>query len=633
MVVAAVHIALVAPHYHIGSFDDDAAYILGARGLLHGTGLTGLVTGGRPLVGYYPPGFAALLAPLVAVVGGHLQLLRALPAACAVALLPLTWWYLGRHRIGDATRFTVLMLMALNPVLATFGSMIMAEAPFLVLFVCWLALADRWQRSPSRLGGVGLATIAAGAGLVWLKQAGIGMVAGLIVWQLVRRTPVRAALNAAGTTVLLAPVIIARAIAGVPLAGARYSTELGTYYQGGAFAHLGTVIPHALNVLLSQALPQTLIPLGSSPLPVSGPLYSAFRAWAWSVPVLCILGALVWLVRYRDAAFMVVAIYTGEVLLYPFINERRVILALPLVVAWYVLGGVWLLDAAVSGSRWLVARLRGPVQAVRPLAVGGAVLTAVALLAVPLAWQAKRDYLFPGGQSSSSPLGSRYADLLARLGTPSQVVETDYVSTVALATGHRTHSTAFQDTTDPFTGLEESCRPQVERSALVSDHAAFLLTGNLNKPYLLDSPCLFKLASAGPWAVELLHTARDHATVFELVGPGTPHPHLASLLPSAAYSRTADTFTWRWAAPVDLRQVSIGSAGAGHTNRVTVEELRPGGGWSAMASVGGAVGPGSRAPFLLAAGSGPATALRVTVVGQGKATTAQVTALGVPAGG
>lgn len=531
MAVAVLHIALVAPRYHVGSFDDDASYILAARGLLHGAGLTGLLTGGRPVVGYYPPGYAAVIAPLVAISGTHYLVLRAFSALCAAAVLPLTWWYLGRRGIGEWARVAVLLLMALSPVFATYGSMVMAEMPFLVVLICWLALADRWEGDRSRLGAAGAGTVVAGAALVWLKEAGVGLVAGMVVWLVLRRCWRRAALVAGGTALLVAPVLVARAAIGVPLAGARYSSELGTYFRGGVWAHLGTAVYHGIDQLVVGALPQTLLPTGIPPLPTAGPVHAILSVWGWSVPVLCAAGAVVWMRRYRDAAVVAVVAYLAEILVYPFVNQRRVVLVLPVVAAWYVIGGGAGLQVAAAAARRLRRRplagwrAGGPARAVVALA-------GVVLIVVPLAWQLPRDYLFAGGQSSSDPLGSPYMALLARLGQPGDVVENDYLSTTALATGHRTASSAFSATTNPLTGNEQSCSPVAELAALRADHAAYLLTADLNKPGTLDSPCLLKLASSSVWAVPLLHTARDDATVFELVGPGTPHPHLGPLTPA-----------------------------------------------------------------------------------------------------
>jgi hypothetical protein len=592
MVIAAIHIALVAHHYHVGSFDDDSAYLLGARGLLHGAGLTGTVTGGRRLIGYYPPGYSALIAPLVAVFGSHYAAVRALSAACAVAVLPLTWWWLGRHCVPPWTRAAVLLLLALDPVLATFGSMVMAETPFLVVLLGWLVLVERWEASRRPLGADAVAVVAAGAALIWLKEAGVGLVAGLALWHLVRRrwTPFLAV--AAGTFLLLSPVIAARLAVGLPVAGARYSSELGTYYHGGVLSHLPTSVPHGLHLLVANALPLTLLPSGVPPLPVVGWVADVWHWWSWSVPVLCVVGAAVWARRHGSWLVVVIAVYLAEVVAYPFVNERRIILILPIVAAWYVVGGRWLLDVVASGVT--VGRASPGLVAKAVVA-----LMLAALVAVPQSWQLGRDYLFAGNQSSSEPLGSRYMQLLARLGPPSTVVESSYASTTALATGHRTGLTAFQDATDPFTGLPRSCSVSTERQALAGDGAGFLLTGNLNKPYLLDSPCLYRLARSSSWAVTLMHSSADNATVFELLGPGTGHPGLASLLPGAALLRSGGPVTsWGWSSP----RVSL---------------LEPGGGWKAVASAGGRVGPGGRAPFLAWQARRPvvASAVRVVVAG------------------
>ncbi|MGH9077123.1 MAG: phospholipid carrier-dependent glycosyltransferase [Acidimicrobiales bacterium] len=696
LALALVHIALVWPRYHVGSFDDDANYILAARGLLHGSGLTGLIGGGRPLVGYYPPGFPALLAPLVWLFGHQTVALRLLSTVAVAALFPLTWWYLGRHRMGDWARVAVLVLLALDPVLATYGSMVMAEAPFLVLLIAWLAVAERWDRAPAGKAGAlsrywpAAATVVAGAGLVWLKQAGLGLVVGLVTWHLWRRRPWRAALTAAGTALLLAPVLVARAGAGIPMAGARYSSELGTFYQGGAVHRLLHTLPSGLAHLLVAAFPQSIIPSGVSPLPASGPVAAVLSAWGWSVPVFCAVGAAQWWRRGKGGlAAVSVAVYLLEVAAYPFVNQRRVILVLPVVAAWYVVGAGWVLRGGL-------ALVRRRVTLSRPAARGGAAVAAALLVVVPQVAQIRRDYLFPGTLSSSAPRGSPYMALLARLGRPSDVVESDYLSTTALYSGHLTQSTAFSRT-NSFMGQEVSCVPSDELAALEADRAAFLLTAAVNSPDHIDSQCLLSVASSSPSAVRLLRTGVDDASVFELVGPGTVHPHLTDVLPGASLVSEGPvvstplprqgpvkatrprsdpgasvvggvvvppppperpslglraptrggraTFTWSWPAPVDITQLSVGQAGATTTSGVEVDELRPGAGWvvvsavrgavgdppDANAGAGGAAGAGLGAGFVLSTTPGrgvAASAVRVIVEGGGTAQVSDVVALG-----
>src|ERR1017187_5299970 len=65
LVIGVIHVLLVARHYHVGSFDDDASYILAAKAILAGHGLTSHLASGEVMVGLYPPGYSALLVPLL----------------------------------------------------------------------------------------------------------------------------------------------------------------------------------------------------------------------------------------------------------------------------------------------------------------------------------------------------------------------------------------------------------------------------------------------------------------------------------------------------------------------------------------------------------------------------------------
>ena len=205
------------------------------------------------------------------------------------------------------------------------------------------------------------------------------------------------------------------------------------------------------------------------------------------------------------------------------------------------------------------------------------------------------------------------------------MVETDYLSSTALYTGHDTRELAFTDTVN-------TCNLSVIRSALAQDNAGFLLLGNVNKPDVLDRPCLLQVASDSSWAVPLLHTSRDNASVFELIGPGTGHPDLENLTTTATRATSATPATpgtqgpatagpsvaeWDWSSPRSLSQISVSQAGeVGATTGVVVQTRQVDGTWHTVAAARSAVGDGRGAtPFLLAtlpAGS-MASAVRVVV--------------------
>ena len=216
----------------------------------------------------------------------------------------------------------------------------------------------------------------------------------------------------------------------------------------------------ALWQMLSTALPATLVPY-LSPLPIGGSDVDIWKVLSWQVTVLVVVGAVVWARRHRDAAIVVVPVYLAETLLWPEVNERRVILVLPVLVAWYVLGAKAAWDAAWSWTQRRVGpawRRRGWGWAPGKATLGvGAAVIAVLVTVAPLTAQLPRDYLVSLGQDTSHLGGSPYVNLLAQLGQPADVVETDYVSSTALFTGHATHGFAFTETLS-------SCDPAVARA-------------------------------------------------------------------------------------------------------------------------------------------------------------------------
>lgn len=613
--VGLVHAAMVAGHYFVGSFDDDASYVLSARALLAGQGLGGHLVSGQAIVGLYPPGYGALLAPLVWIWPHSFLPLRLLSVVCFVALFPLTWAYAGRHGVGPRTRAAALTVFALGPPIATFSTMVMAETPFLVVLILLLMALDRWREAAWSPGRWAAAVIALCGALVWIKQAGIGLVAGLVLWLLLTPGPRRwrrAGAVAAGSAALLSPVLIARLAAGIPIAGDRYSQELGGFYSGGLTDRLIHVLPSSTWHLLSTAVPATLVPY-LEPLPIRGHWPDLWKVLSWHVTVLVVVGAVAWARRRRDAAVPMVAVYAVESVLWPYVNERRAILVLPVLVIWYVTG-------AVLTARWLSARWRpARSQAARRVAA----VAVLAVVAVPLVVQTPRDYLYGWKQNGSHFEGSRYALMLSDLGHPRDVVETDYRSTTALFTGHATNWTAFVASS---TGV---CYEPAVLADLAADRAGYVLLGDVNKPGVLDSPCLAGILADHPGAVPLLHTRRDSASVYELVGPGTGHPGLADLLASATPALLStgpgvSTETWRFPVTGDVTQLSVGeaAAGSGPTRSVRLEVRTPAGQWVTVASAAAPVGGGpGRAPYLLARLRRPlpAVAVRVVVEGPGAA--------------
>jgi hypothetical protein len=176
------------------------------------------------------------------------------------------------------------------------------------------------------------------------------------------------------------------------------------------------------------------------------------------------------------------------------------------------------------------------------------------------------------------------------------------------------------------------------------------LNAALNKPGLVDNPCMLPVVAPQPWAVRLYRTSHDDASVFELIGPGTAHPGLRDLTVGAQLSTTETTIvekpappqafadpagsyptietingqaslTWTWSQPSQLSQVTLGGATPtdGSLSSILLEVRTTGGIWQPISEVTGSVGDGSPTRYLLVHFPKPiaGTAVRVTITGRG----------------
>jgi hypothetical protein len=380
MAIQLAHTLAVAPTYYVGSFDDDANYLMAAHVLAAGGGLTSTMPSGATVVANYLPGYPMLLVPLIWVWGSALWPPRALSTLCVAAIYPLLWAWMGRRGVKPSYRVAVLTLLAINTVMATYSTMVMAEAPFLLVFVLALLAIDRWDRRPGPWQAVVVVVLL--AALVWLKEAGIGLVVGLVAYELWRRRWSRAAIVSAGVGALLLPGLLARWLTGGSTLGDRYKGEISNGGDGGFLHQLpGEALRDAWSYL-RDVLRQSVLPTGS-PLPAHGPADVLMVAVGVTVPGFGIVGAVVWYRRHPRAESWMVWAYFAETLAYPFNNQRRVILVLPMVTLWYVVGAAAVGHSllALGGRTW--SRVAASV----------AVLVAVLFAGVPTAAGFTRDYL------------------------------------------------------------------------------------------------------------------------------------------------------------------------------------------------------------------------------------------------
>lgn len=663
MVLQLVHTAAVAPYYHVGSFDDDGNYLMAAHVLAAGGGLTTVMPSGARVVALYLPGYPALLVPFIWVLGNGLWVPRAVSVVCTALLYPLLWAWTSRRGLAPWYRVTGLGVLALNPVVATYSSMAMAEAPFLLILVLSLMVIDRLDDQPALAWAIGGAVLL--AALIWFKEAGVGLAGGLVLYLAWRRRWAWAGGLAAGVALLLVPGVATRLATGNSMLGDRYASDLSNSVKGGFVRQLVNEVGSNLGNYAWDAFRYTLLPAGGD-LPRHGLVHSVALVLGASTPVFLLAGALWWYRRYPRADTWAVGVYLLETLAYPYVNQRRVVLVLPVLVFWYVAGIGCCGRCAWAGLKRVAGPRRAWLLTAAPIGAGVVVAAGLAQVSAQFRW----DYMYAQGEQSSEWAHAPAVALLKRLGAPSDVVETDYRGSVAFFTGHRTAWSAFTVTNKqgPFGYASSRCSLRVVAPRLAGDGAKYLFLGDIDNPRVIDSPCLMSLASTPSTAkslglVRLLASAHNSESVFERLGPGTSQPALADpvaghtppgsspvKLPpdgqgdvgGTAYRAPARagraTFTWSWPGPRLVTQVSLGMASSTSAVGAVTVLLRDGAGtsssWAAVASAGGPVGNGGAKPYLLARLDPPlrASALQVTVVTTGQAEVAYANAVTTSAG-
>jgi len=646
--LAAAHALAVAPTYAVGSFDDDGHYVGLARALAAGQGFVDTALPGTPVEVYVPPGYPALLAPLAALWPDETWPLRALSLLAWLAVFPLAWHWMRLRGASVRLRAVVLLLLALNPVGATYATMVMAETAFLVLLLVLLIAMHHWERQARQLTRWGLAAAAALAGLLLLKSAAAAFVPAVIGYLLLRRRVASAALTGGVAAAAMLPLLLVRLRSDTSPLGSRYGEDWSGY-SGDPLGHFLDILPEALQAFVRVAVPATVVPTEVRPFTEwSAPAPDLLYALRFAVFPLLVVGFLAWHRRRADVSVLIAPVYALQSVAYPFVNERRVVLLLPLVLLWVVLG------AGVVGAalrllvtrRWSVApmpRLPGRAAAAVTLAV------ALPLLVV----QFPRNYLFPPGVHSSQPQGSAYIAALAAASAPDRVVASSFRWTVGNLAGRPAVRGPFLDFACSMPDDPSGYLASV-RQAVREHQVAAVLVAALKQPGEPDDPCLLQLLDRHPeFAVRILRDASESASVFQLVGPGTPYPDLSDVTvgrtpdgsnptlaarpepvfapgePAGSYWTIAAAhggaaLTTEFGAALPVTQISVGAAGAveGTADSVEVALRRPDGSWTTGFKADGVdVGPAEPGvPYVVERFSPPVVADAVRVSFRGDTT-------------
>ncbi len=153
---------------------DAARYLLAARSLADGSGYTVM---GEPFR-LRPPGFSALLAPLVAWRGFDFLALNAFVSLFGVLAVAMLYLLLV-PRTGAIVAFAVAALVWLNPQLQELSNQVMSDVPALALALLFLVLLRRANARPSLRRDLPLVLVLAAA--VYVRSANLLLVPAFVL--------------------------------------------------------------------------------------------------------------------------------------------------------------------------------------------------------------------------------------------------------------------------------------------------------------------------------------------------------------------------------------------------------------------------------------------------------------------
>lgn len=165
-------------HYQVGTYIDDARFILRALALLKGS-YTSLELPLNPPANIPLPGYPLLLAPFVAILSPLWDGLKFLSLLLTMGSVFLLWRLLAQANPWG--RFAVVSLFALSPLTGRYASRVLAE-PALIFFL--LLFVDRFQRAKLRASAFYWVALGLGAGWFSLLRAEAILAVPILIWPL-----------------------------------------------------------------------------------------------------------------------------------------------------------------------------------------------------------------------------------------------------------------------------------------------------------------------------------------------------------------------------------------------------------------------------------------------------------------
>ncbi len=258
----------------VGSFFDDAHYIVLAESLAEGEGYRLINFPHAPVEEAFPPGWPLILGGVTAVFGSSLFWPKVVSLLFWLAAIPLVY-KLFASRLTPVLMTLVLALVALNPHLIGMAGTAMSEASYVFFTLLALVLLNTWADQPEQRSVWLLLAIALAAFLAMLiRTIGVALVLAVLITLVrnVRRQHLRW-LVLAGSLAAVGIVLLAlfnRQSGGMLIFSQSYSSHLAyllprwasflRFWEVGTAVSLETLANAVVPIFELQGLTQLLTP-------------------------------------------------------------------------------------------------------------------------------------------------------------------------------------------------------------------------------------------------------------------------------------------------------------------------------------------------------------------------------------
>lgn len=348
---------------------DDALYVVLARSLLQGT-YRDLHRIDTALHALYPPGYPAQLAAWGGVFGFGTDTLIVFSLLCSTLALALFWQAVNRI-FSPWIAVAALAPLAVNPLLLQYAGSVASEAPYLLL-----TMIPLWILSRAEQTGRKTSLVVAVVGLVALltRAVGVAFLAALVLSSLLQRR-----WRAATILALISATIL----------GGWLTWSSHVSREESAKSYVASMETGPLTA--AQASPPAGVAEHLARRVVRHTRFYATEGFPWALAVPTIPGTvidnviglvivlgtglvgLVLLCRKWHLAALYLIMYTGVLLVYPWLQARFVVPILPLAVLASLVGG----QRLALRSRWK------PLQAVVPLGLALILVAGGSLRSIP----------------------------------------------------------------------------------------------------------------------------------------------------------------------------------------------------------------------------------------------------------